>query len=333
MAFTLGIQKVPSGSPSVIQGLVLITSDVILKDPLGTFNSPQVTNEIVRTLQFNPDSYDLTQLTLNPVITVQGLYQYNFAVRYTKKGTSTALFQQFQGPPGSGGPTGPIGPPGFPGPTGSPGLLGPTGSPGFTGHTGPLGPTGVAGVTGSSGVTGRTGPTGPLGPTGSPGVTGPSGVTGRTGPTGNAGAAGATGVTGPTGPAGVGGNMPSIEFTLSGEFSGALVPGYFDPPYLCSDSFTVSSVSLIRRISGATGTTRVQVQKKSNAAAPPVDVLSASLDLLSGTDYASSSSSSFVGANNVFVSGNIIEVKILETETYEAGPPEGPEGLRVVLKI
>ena len=402
MTISLGIQKVPSGSPNVIQGNVLITSDQVLSDPLGTFNSPFVTNEIQRTLGVSLDVYDLTQLTLNPAVLTQGVYTYNFAVRYTKKGTNTAVFQQFQGPPGNVGPTGPMGLPGNPGPTGSPGLLGPTGSPGlpgstgptgvtgnsgptgytgptgfgstgstgpigstgYTGPTGPLGlvgptgatgegatgPTGLLGPTGELGPTGYTGPTGigdtgPIGPTGftgpsgqigstgsvgSTGDTGPTGPVGLTGPAGDTGSTGTVGPTGATGPGNIG--VQSVEFTMSGEYSSALTPGYFDPPYYCDTVFSISAVSMIRRTSGTSGNTSINIIKKTSPIDPGTSIFtSPPLTITAGSDYASVTTNALVAAN--FVPGDIIEVELLSVESYNAGPPEGPEGLRIILRV
>lgn len=166
MATSVGVQKVVSESANVIQASILITSDTVITDPIGFLNSPQVVNQIYRTLGINPDSWDIVQISLNPNIS-SGLYQYNFSTRYLKKGTSSYIFQQFQGIPGPIGPMGPVGPVGLPGPTGPTGSSGPTGPTGPTGLNGPTGPNGSTGPTGPTGPTGSTGPTGPTGPAGS----------------------------------------------------------------------------------------------------------------------------------------------------------------------
>lgn len=262
MAITVGVEKLISESPDIIQAAVIITSDSVITDPLLVFNSNQTQSQIESTLGISLRDYSLIQLSLNPIVSPNGIYTYNYSTRYTRSGVINAGILQFQGIPGNPGPVGPPGP------------------------FGPVGPTGPLGL-------GESGPTGPTGPAG-------------------------TGI------------IQEITFTLSGEYSTVTVPGTFDPPYLVVSPFTVASIDVIRRTSGSSGTTTIDIIKKINAGDPGTSILVSPLTITSGMDYDISSTS--VLADNSFSIGNIIEVKLLTVESYLAGPPEGPEGIRVSIR-
>jgi len=262
MTTTVGVEKLISGSPEIILASVIISSDAVLVDPLGVFNSNQTQTQIESTLGISLRDYNLIQLSLYPIISPNGIYTYNYSTRYTQIGVLNQNLLQFQGIPGIPGQIGPHGP------------------------FGPVGPTGPLGI-------GEGGPTGSTGPAGS-------------------------------------GIIQEISFTLSGEYSTIVTPGTFDPPYLVVNPFTISSVDAIRRTSGSAGVTSIDVVKKMNAGDPGVSILPSPLTISSGMDYDVSSTSVFLDSN--FTVGNIIEVKILSVESYLAGPPEGPEGIRIVIR-
>jgi hypothetical protein len=243
MTITIGVLRQVSDQANVVSASVLLNSDQILANPISVLVQPVYFNQIYAQLQIDPTQYQIGQLTLAQVpVPFQGLYTYQFAVRFVQNGTAVTS-QQFVGPqgppgiPGKAGAPGMIGSEGPPGPTGPQGPQGVTGAtgpfggpPGPTGIQGPTGPQGATGVrgapglpgfTGPQGVTGATGPKGATGPQGQqgiqgiqgiqglPGVTGPQGATGPVGPQG---IQGNTGLQGPTGPAGPNGNLLQTFF-------------------------------------------------------------------------------------------------------------------------
>lgn len=221
MTITIGVLQQVSDQTNVVVASVLVNSDQILPNPLSTLVQPVYFNQIYATLQIDPNQYQIGQVTLAQVpVPFQGIYTYQFAVRFVLIGTPVTS-QQFVGPvgppgiagkagmAGAVGPEGPAGPTGPQGPQGFTGATGPFGGPpgptGDRGPTGPFGATGVRGAPGIPGFTGAPGPTGQIGPrgaTGIQGVTGPMGNIGLQGPTGPRGATGPQGILGPLGPTG-----------------------------------------------------------------------------------------------------------------------------------
>lgn len=114
-----------------------------------------------------------------------------------------------------------------------------------------------------------------------------------------------------------------ISFSLVGVFSGAAVPGTFESPYHMLSARTISSVSLIRRVAGDSGTTRVDVLKNgvsifANDAVKP-QVTSASGD-------------ESISTKNTFTSSSfsINDILDIELETAETG---GAQDLRVIVRF
>jgi len=299
MAVSLGVQKVPSESPDVVQAVVLLTSDSVLRDPLGTLTSPEIMQQILQILEISQADWALTWVTAAPPLSVFGSWQYNFSLRFLRNGASSALLQQFQGPPGFPGKKGDIGPPGPQGNLGGPGGPGPTGG---------IGPTGAQGPTGADGVTGATGPSG-----GPPGPTGPEGATGPTGP---------AGATGATGPAGASGSIREMRFGLDGPYSSAVVPGFFDPALRVEIPGTISTFRILRRTRGSAGTTTVNLLLNG--------LVIGTLSVIAGAgNYATSSA--ILGIP--IIVGDMLEAELTSVESFMLGPPEGPEGIDVVLVI
>lgn len=118
-----------------------------------------------------------------------------------------------------------------------------------------------------------------------------------------------------------------LHFTLSGEYSGAVVPAFFDPPYIAVVGFTVALVQIARRTAGFAGITNVDVLKNGVTilAAPPLQVSAAM------GDNVSFSSNSFVLGQDIFLPTDRLDVVLTTVEMFDPGPPAGPEGLRVVI--
>lgn len=125
-----------------------------------------------------------------------------------------------------------------------------------------------------------------------------------------------------TAPAGAG----DVHFTLSGEYSAAAVPGFFDPPLYVEAGFALDHVRLMRRTAGTAGQTEIDVLKNG------VSIFTALPAITAGAgDNATAVGNAFVLGANVFVPGDYIDVVLVGVETFKAGPPSGPEGLRVTL--
>lgn len=119
------------------------------------------------------------------------------------------------------------------------------------------------------------------------------------------------------------------RFSLAGfEYSGVIVPGFFEAPVLIRVPRLILEVSLIRRTAGTAGTTRLNLLKNgttifTNAAAQPqvtavagdnaIDVVSADADF----------------ADRLLAAGDRFEPQLEEVETFNVGPPEGPEGFEL----
>lgn len=112
-------------------------------------------------------------------------------------------------------------------------------------------------------------------------------------------------------------------FKLSGVYSAAIVPGFFDPPFYVPAAMTITSVRLFRRTPGTAGQTTVELHKNG------VNILAAPLTLLAAAGpYSSVSTAVFnpVGAN-ILAPGDRLEAVLTAVDTFALGPPQGPEGL------
>lgn len=106
-----------------------------------------------------------------------------------------------------------------------------------------------------------------------------------------------------------------IPFELTGIYSGAGVPGTFNPPYLFLDDYTIQSVSILRRNAGISGTTMVDVLKN-GVSIFANDTVKPQVDFDDG-DYAINTVSSFV--NDSISTNDYIDIIL---ETAEAGSAE-----------
>ncbi len=118
-----------------------------------------------------------------------------------------------------------------------------------------------------------------------------------------------------------------LYFTLSGNYAAVPVPAFFDAPYIADVGFTINYVSLARRTAGTAGSTSVDVLKNG------VSVFAAAIPTVfaAAGDYASDIGNVFVPGADVFVPGDVLEIRLNTVETFLAGPPTGPEGLRVTV--
>lgn len=121
------------------------------------------------------------------------------------------------------------------------------------------------------------------------------------------------------------------NFELSGVYSGALVPGYFAPPILVVPPAvprTLVRVWMFRRTAGLAGSTTIQLYRNGNPIlAAPLSVTAAS------GDYSAAQTVAFNAGEDVLGVTDIIECELQAVESYLAGPPPGPEGLRVVMQF
>jgi len=129
----------------------------------------------------------------------------------------------------------------------------------------------------------------------------------------------------PVVPAGAG----DLHFALSGVYSGAVTPGFFDPPYRCTTGFTVSSVELFRRTAGSGSSTVIDVLK--NGASIFLAPGNRPTVIFGAGDYASNTSAVFAPGANIYAPGDVLEVRLDSVEAYLAAATPGPEGIRVVV--
>lgn len=120
-------------------------------------------------------------------------------------------------------------------------------------------------------------------------------------------------------------------FRLDGVYDGAIVPGSFDPPLLVRTSRTIVEVALFRRTAGSAGTTRCDVKKNgvsifSGAGAMPQVAFGAG-------DEASSVVSAFNLGAAACLPGDYLDVTLESVESFLPGPPQGPEGLSVMIRF
>lgn len=156
---------------------------------------------------------------------------------------------------------------------------------------------------------------------------GPLGPQGPSGPRGGIGPAGPAGPAGPIGPTGLSNNY--LIFCLSGEYSAAVVPGFFEPPRLVRTNLTLTEVTMVRRTAGSSGTTRADVLLNGSSIFA-VDGNKPQVDATDG-DSATNVVNLFTTAS--FTTGDVVDVVLDTVETFLAGPPPGPEGVAVELRF
>lgn len=124
-----------------------------------------------------------------------------------------------------------------------------------------------------------------------------------------------------------------FEWALSGVYSAAIVPGFFDPPIVVPSApapitnRTCIAAEMVRRTSGLASSTIVDILNNGvSIFAAPANRLT----LAAGASPDVNISTTF-GAAAVFIAGDVIEARLDSVETFDPGPPLGPEGLRVRL--
>ncbi len=120
-----------------------------------------------------------------------------------------------------------------------------------------------------------------------------------------------------------------VVFKLSGAYGYLSVPAYIDTSYPVLVNKTLASATIMRRVAGTAGTTRVDILKN-GVSIFALDANKPQVTAASG-DYARNSSTTFNDTS--FSGGDYIDIQIDSTETYLAGPPEGPEGIAVILQF
>lgn len=129
-----------------------------------------------------------------------------------------------------------------------------------------------------------------------------------------------------------GGGFPEpYEWALGGVYSGVVTPAFFDAPRLVVPPLaprTLQRVWMLRRTAGTAGNTSVQVYRNGN----PVLVVPLSVAAGSG-DNAAAQTVAFNVGEDVFNATDIIEAAVVAVETFKAGPPPGPDGLRLILQF
>ena len=105
-----------------------------------------------------------------------------------------------------------------------------------------------------------------------------------------------------------------ISFRLSGIFSGVSVPGTFDPSYPITSARTISSVKIVRRTAGSSGTTTVDILKNG------VSVFGANpKPSVTFTDGDNAIDTVSVFSDSAFAIDDLLDV---ELETVESGSVE-----------
>jgi hypothetical protein len=141
---------------------------------------------------------------------------------------------------------------------------------------------------------------------------------------------------------GASGELAPYIFTLSGNYSAAATPGFFDPPRRVKSNRTISSVTLIRRTAGLAG----------SGGATIIDILRNGFSIFPGPGNMPQVGDGAVpptpGNNAIFVAttfnapgptgpnlttGDIIEAQLVSKETFFSGPPDGPEGFTVAINF
>lgn len=122
---TVGVQKLASESPEVVNASIVLTSDQILQNPIIVLGEPSIYAQIYSQLGIKPDQYSLSTVVLLEVQSqLPGITAYNYFAKYAKKGFKV---RSIIGPTGARGPIGAMGATGPAGPDGIQGPQGPTG--------------------------------------------------------------------------------------------------------------------------------------------------------------------------------------------------------------
>lgn len=118
------------------------------------------------------------------------------------------------------------------------------------------------------------------------------------------------------------------DWTAEGVYSGAAVPVYLNAPRVVwlPAPRTLQRALLLRRTAGGAGSSAVQVYRNGN----PVLTVPLAVTAAAG-DYAAAQTTSFQVGQDVFGPLDVIDVQLTSVESFKAGPPPGPEGLRLLL--
>lgn len=126
---------------------------------------------------------------------------------------------------------------------------------------------------------------------------------------------------------------PAI-FRLSGVYSGALVPGFFDPPHyigVTEAARTIVGVEMFRRTAGTAGQTRVDILVNGVTIFDGVPANLPTVTAGAGDNVAGAHISLIVAG--AVPAGARIDASLEEVETALVGPPPGPEGLFVKVRF
>jgi len=116
---------------------------------------------------------------------------------------------------------------------------------------------------------------------------------------------------------GAGETAPNV-FGIDGVYSGAVVPGTFDPPRYVDTARTIKNVRILRRTKGLAGQTRVDILKNGVSIFPaPANCPTVNV---AGGDYATDVRNLFVLGADVLAPGDHLDAVLLSAET---GPAEG----------
>lgn len=121
------------------------------------------------------------------------------------------------------------------------------------------------------------------------------------------------------------------EWVIGGVYAAVLVPAYFDAPRLVVPPLaprTLVRAWLIRRTAGTAGSSSVQVYRNGN----PVLAAPLAVTAAAGDNDVQQTTAFNVG-EDVFNAIDIIEAQLVTAETFNAGPPPGPDGLRLILQF
>lgn len=120
-------------------------------------------------------------------------------------------------------------------------------------------------------------------------------------------------------------NTPQPSFSIDGaEYSAAVPGGFLGNPLYIHTACTISAVAVFRRYAGSAGSSAISLLKNG------VPIVSGLGVGFGDGDYAFNSVASFAPpGSNVLTPGDYLEATLDSAEAYNAGPPEGPEGLSV----
>jgi hypothetical protein len=126
----------------------------------------------------------------------------------------------------------------------------------------------------------------------------------------------------------VGAALVGLEFGLVGVYSGAALPGFYTAPRLIKTGFSVSTVSLTRRISGTAGTTIVDVRRNGvSLYLTPGDLPT----IAAGADYTTVFAIPTAVGGLALAANDVIDAVLTSVETALVGPPPGPEGFNLII--